>query len=235
MFRRIGRCVAAACLAAVFVFCAFAPKPAQAAGRDVVFIKAFYPLDEPRFHCVDVPGRRSRVRTSAALVAHTCKEGIWSLDGHFDPAAVAKGLLRMTEYGLCVAAAAAKDGAKLVLGKCDGAALQNWRFENYRLSLKAHPDKCLTIGPNPLASRGAGAGSRAVTWRARSPSRRARKKRSKGNSGGWRSPWSAPAPSCPSSEDEARISPVDATHHWERKAKERGATRSPSIDWVIPV
>ncbi len=149
MFRRIGRCVAAACLAAVFVFCAFAPKPAQAAGRDVVFIKAFYPLDEPRFHCVDVPGRRSRVRTEAALVAHTCKEGIWNLDGHFDPAAVAKGRLRMTEYGLCVAAASATDGARLVLGKCDGAALQNWRFENYRLSLKAHPDKCLTIGPEP--------------------------------------------------------------------------------------
>ena len=43
----------------------------------------------------------------------------------------------------------AKDRAKLMLGKCDGSALQNWRFENYRLSLKAHPDKCLTIGPEP--------------------------------------------------------------------------------------
>ena len=37
----------------------------------------------------------------------------------------------------------------LMLGKCDGTALQNWRFENYRLSLKAHPDKCLTIGAEP--------------------------------------------------------------------------------------
>ena len=112
MFRRIGRCVAAACLAAVFTACAFAPNQAQAAGRDVVFIKAFYPLDEPRFHCVDVPGRRSRVNTEAALVAHTCKEGIWNLDEHFDPAAVKKGMLRMPEYGLCVAAASASDGAE---------------------------------------------------------------------------------------------------------------------------
>ena len=149
MFRRIGRCVVVACLAAVLAACAFAPHQAQAAGRDVVFIKVFYALDEPRFHCVDIPGHRSRVNTAAALVVHTCKEGIWNLDGHFDPAAVSKGLLRMTEYGLCVAAVSATDGAKLVLGKCDGSTLQNWRFENYRLSLKAHPDKCLTIGAEP--------------------------------------------------------------------------------------
>ena len=109
MIRRIARCVAAACAGGgLCTACAFAPNQAQAAGRDVVFIKAFYPLDEPRFHCVDVPGRRSRVRTSAALVVHTCKEGIWNLDEHFDPAAVAKGLLRMPEYGLCVTAAASE-------------------------------------------------------------------------------------------------------------------------------
>ena len=48
----------------------------------------------------------------------------------------------------------------LMLGKCDGSALQNWRFENYRLSLKAHPDKCLTIGPEP---------SRAHAGRAQAP------------------------------------------------------------------
>ena len=148
MIRRIGRCAAVICLA-VFLACAFALNPAQAAGKDVVFVKAFYPLDEPRFHCIDIPGHRDRVRTTAALVVHTCKEGIWNLDGQFDPASVRKGMLRMPEYGLCVAAAAAKDGAKLVLKKCDGSSLQNWRFDNYRLSLKAHPGKCITIGPEP--------------------------------------------------------------------------------------
>ena len=149
MLLRIGRFVVVACLSVVFSILAFAPEEAQAAGKDVVFIKAFYPLDEPRFHCIDIPGHRDRVRTSAALLVHTCKEGIWNLDEHFDPAAVGKGMLRMPEYDLCVAAAAAKDGAKLLLKKCDGSALQNWRFENYRLSLKRHPDKCLTIGAEP--------------------------------------------------------------------------------------
>ena len=149
MLLRIGRCVVVTCLSVVFSILAFAPEEAQAAGKDVVFIKAFYPLDEPRFHCIDIPGHRDRVRTTAALLVHTCKEGIWNLDEQFDPAAVGKGQLRMPEYGLCVAASAAKDGAKLVLKECDGSALQNWRFENYRLSLKAHPDKCLTIGTGP--------------------------------------------------------------------------------------
>lgn len=149
MIRRVSRCVVVACLASVFLSIALFPNEVQAANKEVVFIKAFYPLDEPRFHCIDIPGHRDRVRTTAALLVHTCKEGIWNLDEHFDPAAVGKGQLRMPEYDLCVAAAAAKDGAKLLLKKCDGSALQNWRFENYRLSLKAHPDKCLTIGTEP--------------------------------------------------------------------------------------
>ena len=91
MRRRIYRCVVVACLSVVFSVLAFAPKEAQAAGKDVVFIKAFYPLDEPRFHCIDIPGHRDRVRTTAALVVHTCKEGIWNLDGQFDPAGVKEG------------------------------------------------------------------------------------------------------------------------------------------------
>ena len=148
MIRRISRCLAAACLAVVAVL-VLSPYQAQGMEKEVVFIKAFYPLDEPRFHCIDIPGHRDRVRTTANLLVHTCKEGIWNLDEQFDPAAVKKGMLRMPEYGLCVAAASAADGAKLTLKKCDGTALQSWRFENYRLSLKAHPDKCITIGTEP--------------------------------------------------------------------------------------
>lgn len=152
---RVGPGAQAARLAAVFfLVCAFAAGAARTAraaeaGGGAVFIKAFYPLDEPRFHCVDIPGHRSRVNTAAALVVHTCKEGIWNLDERFDPAALARGALRMPEYGLCVAAASAADGAKLFLRKCDGSALQVWRFENYRLRLAGHPSLCLTIGAEP--------------------------------------------------------------------------------------
>lgn len=155
MIRRIPRAARRARLAAAFLLCALAPgaagvsPTAEAVKEGVVFVKAFYPLDEPRFHCVDVPGHRSRVNTEAALVVHTCKEGIWNLDERFDPAAVARGALRMPEYGLCAAADSAAEGAKLRLRRCDGSALQKWRFANYRLRLERHPDKCLTIGPEP--------------------------------------------------------------------------------------
>jgi len=55
----------------------------------------------------------------------------------------------MSEYGLCIEASTATDGAKLSLKTCSQSALQTWRYENYSLLLKEHPDKCLTIGPEP--------------------------------------------------------------------------------------
>ncbi len=139
-------------LAAVFLLCAYLPSgggAAEGAEENVVFLKAFYPLDEPRFHCVDVPGHRSGVNTAAALVVHTCKEGMWNLDERFDLSAVSKGALRMPAYGLCVVADSAAEGAKVRLRACDGRPLGVWRFENYRLSLEHHPEKCLTIGAEP--------------------------------------------------------------------------------------
>jgi hypothetical protein len=114
-----------------------------------VFLKAFYPLDEPRFHCVDIPGHKAQVNTGRPLSVHTCKEGIWHKDELFDPAAVVRGHLRMPEYGLCIQAAAATDGAKLLLQPCAENDLQIWQYRNYRLTLKAHPEKCMTIGAEP--------------------------------------------------------------------------------------
>jgi hypothetical protein len=126
----------------------FAAWPA-AAEENPVFLKAFYPLDEPRFHCVDIPGHKARVDTSRPLTVHTCKEGIWHRDQLFDAAALKDGRLRMAEYGLCGTADGAENGAVLMLRPCDGSTLQIWRRDDFRLTLAAHPDKCLTIGPEP--------------------------------------------------------------------------------------
>lgn len=122
---------------------------AAAAQSAQAFLKAFYPLDEPRFHCVDIPGHKARVNTKRHLSVHTCKEGIWHKDELFDPRALTRGHLRMPEYGLCVEAASAKDGATLSLKSCNDSALQLWEHKNYRLVLKTHSDKCLTIGTEP--------------------------------------------------------------------------------------
>ena len=52
----------------------------------------------------------------------------------------------MPGYRLCIGAESVQSGAKLKLEDCGRSALQLWHYNNYRLSLKAHPDKCLTIG-----------------------------------------------------------------------------------------
>ena len=151
LFRFIKRVAFTAALLAVF-FSAYETK-AQAAAKaskvNIVYLKAFYALDEPRFHCVDIPGHKARVNTARPLVVHTCKEGIWHKDELFGRAALSKGQLLMPEYKLCVAAESASDGAKLALQKCGPSALRTWEYANYRLRLKAHPKMCMTIGPEP--------------------------------------------------------------------------------------
>ena len=62
---------------------------------NLVFLKAYYSLDEPRFLCVDIPGHKERVNISRSLTVHTCKEGIWHQDELFDITAVSQGLLKM--------------------------------------------------------------------------------------------------------------------------------------------
>ena len=113
------------------------------------FLRAVAPLDEPRGLCIDIPGHRARVNVDAALVVHTCKWKIWNRDERFDRQALAKGDLRMPTYGLCLGVEAARDGAKIRLGNCDGAPLRRWTFVDQRLRLTAAMNMCLTIGPEP--------------------------------------------------------------------------------------
>ena len=149
-FKSVVRMFLVAGLTLLIGFMNFGPAIAQLPSSGApVFLKAFYPLDEPRFHCVDIPGHKARVSVERPLSVHTCKEGIWHKDELFDQAALQQGHLKMPEYGLCIEASDAKDGAKLSLKNCSRSALQIWRHENYRLILKDHPDKCLTIGPEP--------------------------------------------------------------------------------------
>jgi hypothetical protein len=128
----------------------------SASRAENVFLKAFYPLDEPRFLCVDIPGHKSRVNTSRPLSVHTCKEGIWHKDELFDSTLLESGQLKMPEFNLCVEAASATDGAELGLKPCGGSPLQLWSYQDYRLALKSQPKKCITIGPEPSQLTGGG-------------------------------------------------------------------------------
>jgi hypothetical protein len=40
---------------------------------------------------------------------------------------------------------------QLLLKPCNGSGLQLWAYQDYRLNLQTHADRCLTIGPEPSA------------------------------------------------------------------------------------
>ena len=140
--RNLRRCFRFAAFAAIAV-------SFSSANAEQVFVKAAAPLDEPRGLCLDIPGHRSRVNIDAPLGVHTCKWGLWNFDERFDGDALAKGELRMPEYGLCVGVSAPAEGTKILLTDCDGPALRRWTFSDGRLRLAAAPDMCLTIGAGP--------------------------------------------------------------------------------------
>ncbi len=124
------------------------PKPVGNADKGV-YLKAAFPLDEPRHHCLDIPGHGSRVNVTQDLTVHTCKEGIWNLDERFERDTIKRNELRMPQYDLCVAARDAKAGARLGLVECGSTPLASWQYEEARLTLRDHPDLCMTIGPEP--------------------------------------------------------------------------------------
>ncbi len=122
-----------------------APLPAPRDGADrALYLKAALPLDEPRHLCVDVPGHGEAADPDRPLGVHTCKDGMWNLDQRFRWSDE-EGLLRMPQYGRCLAAGEAEPGAAMVLTGCDSGELSAWRYDEARLKLAARPELCLTI------------------------------------------------------------------------------------------
>jgi hypothetical protein len=114
-----------------------------------VFLKAAFPLDEPRHLCVDIPGHKQRVRVKGYMMVHSCKEGMWNLDERFEKSSINSNKLRMPHYDKCLAAEKAEEGSKIILRRCIGGDLTNWKMIEARLTLVDHQYLCLTIGSEP--------------------------------------------------------------------------------------
>ena len=123
---------------------------------DELFLRVVAPHDEPRGYCLDIRGHRDGVRLQSPLQVHTCKNGMWNLDGIFDSNALEeRGALRMPHFDLCVEATAAGTGADLMLASCEGSGLQEWRqLETGEIVLVSDPGLCITMRDGPGLSAG---------------------------------------------------------------------------------
>ena len=114
-----------------------------------VFLKSALPLDEPRHLCVDIPGHKDRVKVNGYMMVHSCKEGMWNLDERFEKSSIKSNKLRMPYYDKCLAAEKAEEGSKIILRRCIGGELTNWKMIEAKLTLRDHQHLCLTIGSEP--------------------------------------------------------------------------------------
>jgi hypothetical protein len=90
-------------------------------------IKLLDPLDEPDRYCVDVLGHDADIQLDGPLQAHTCKD---TDDQLFTMGEPAPGMVLLTNYDRCLAAASGNASAPLFVRECDEAdALQSWSLD----------------------------------------------------------------------------------------------------------
>ena len=112
-----------------------------------VMIRLVYPLDEPEFYCVDIPGFRQNVQLKAPLMAHTLKrfgsaDEMWTLNYPN------KGQIYASEYGLCIEAASTVSGAALILREPSDSPLQRFVFtEEGFIVLESHLNLGFAVAP----------------------------------------------------------------------------------------
>lgn len=116
------------------------------AGDEGVFLRVIAPLDEARGYCLDIPGHMAGVRLERPLQVHTCKHGIWNQDDRFGMNSLKNGVLRMPHYDLCLQAANAAIGARLLLSECTGEELQTWKLQDSgEIALGAISKMCISV------------------------------------------------------------------------------------------
>ena len=142
----LSKTLTAVCGAALCASAAFAqptgPEPVNGAD-EAMFLRAALPLDEPRHLCVDTRGFGDTPKTDQSLWVHTCKDGMWNLDMRFARSAAGTEII-MPQYGICLAALNASEGAEITLEPC-GTAETKWLWENARLKPGNDPSLCLSI------------------------------------------------------------------------------------------
>lgn len=111
------------------------------------YLRTSAPLDEQRGYCLDVAGFGVNARPDEPLRLHTCKYGEDNVDQMFKWVDEASGHVSIPAYDRCLAAGSTQPGADLYVKECSDSELQAWTFvPNGNLSLRAHPELCVTVG-----------------------------------------------------------------------------------------
>jgi cytochrome c553 len=86
-------------------------------------------LDAPKRYCLDLLGYAYTTDTSAPVIVHSCKEGLFK-DGTWMVDYPQPGQIYLPEYDLCVAAESLQDDANVILQSCSDAPLQLFNFRD---------------------------------------------------------------------------------------------------------
>jgi hypothetical protein len=126
-------------------------------------------LDEPRGYCVDMVGSQARASIDRPLQAHTCYayQGRIAVDQGVSREGAGRGLLRFTQFGVCLAGPSARAGGPVTLTPCSAASAAMVAFDGPRITPAGQSGLCLTIAGGASRSGNGGIPThliRGLTW-----------------------------------------------------------------------
>lgn len=117
--------------------------------EELVEIMLVDEIDEPRGYCLDIAGGKgANAPLDKGLQAHTCYHYTGGVleDQGFALAELKDGQFRIAYFDVCMTASELKQGATMILDKCEGNLLQKFTLnENGQLSANNAPDLCITV------------------------------------------------------------------------------------------
>jgi cytochrome c oxidase subunit 2 len=105
-------------------------------------------LDAPKRYCLDLEGYAFTTDTSAPVIVHSCKEGLFK-DGTWKVDYPLPGNIYLPEYKLCAAAERLQDESNVILQDCSDAPLQTFVFRDdgkVEVTSESEEKLCLAVG-----------------------------------------------------------------------------------------
>ncbi len=125
-------------------------------GQDRWFVRTVAALGDERGLCIDLPGwTPNNINFEIPVQSHTCKHGLWNMDGRFDQAALLEGRLEMPYFRRCLEASSLEPSSTFFVKACDGNPRQKFEhLETGQIVLVSNPELCISIPDAPHRDAG---------------------------------------------------------------------------------